>query len=143
MENYYKNNRASIVCWKSKKNSKCSDAIIVNHLMSQEESGKVSDERILQQLINVAEKVASYCKEYDNILLSVDLSINKQIRYNGGVGTEKSDFYNPNLKFDKIFHCIYYLCGLFSLIYPYSTLATVEVFHNAAIRNIINNYNKY
>lgn len=141
-ESYYKYNSAIIVCWKSKRrNSKCSDAIMINHLISQEENGKISDERIMQQLINVAERVASYCKEYNNILLSVDLNIYKRVQYKDIWGIENSNFYNPNVKFSKIEKLIHYLFSLFALIYPYNTLSTKKTFEDVAIKHIIEDYN--
>ena len=136
MENYYKYNSVSIVCRKSKKYSD-SDAIMINHL----EDGEVSDERILQQLINAAEKVTFYCKEYNNICLSVDLNICKRYQYNGFWGTEHSRFYNPNVKFYRVEKLIHYLFNLFSLIYPYNTLSSTAVFEDESIRRIIKEYN--
>lgn len=141
-ESYYKYNSAIIVCWKSKRrNSKCSDAIMINHLISQEENGKVSDKRILQQLINVAEKAASYCKEYNNIFLSVDLNIYKRCQYANYQGIEASNFYNPSVKFGGIEKLIHYLFNLFTLIYPYNTLSIKTVFEDCSIKYIIENYN--
>ena len=97
---FYQSNAASIFCFKSsRKNSKCSDIININHLINRETDRRVSDNRIMDQIAGTIEKIVYYCKQYKHIELSCYMDVFKQIEYenaNNEISTLKDN--NTSLK---------------------------------------------
>ena len=143
---YYQNNAASIYCFKSRrKNSKCSDTIAINHLINNAPVRKVSDERILQQVVGTLEKIVYYCKQYEHIELSIYADIFKPVEYtnvNNEIyhGVEEQRYYSRRKTFSSIEECINYLLFVYTLIYPYNKLSRDTVHRDTSIRYFINLY---
>ena len=129
----YKNNR---------KNSKTSDIISINELISEK---PLSDERILDQFINTVEKCIYYCKQVDHIELSYHINFIKQGEFINAsskvnecyerlyIGRTRTQLYSIEQLINAIF-TIYYI------IYPYNKLSLKMIYENSSIKYIINNY---
>lgn len=142
------NNAASIMLYKySRKNAKCSDIISVNHLINHSDSRKIDDERIIQQFINILEKVVFQSLEYNKHLeISVYLDTGKNSSYENASGetyktTEYLRFCFQRCKFSSIEQAINFLYSVFCLIYPYNEINLEnEIHNNASIKYLIKKY---
>ena len=141
---FYQNNAASILCFKSsRKNSKCSDVISINHLINQETDRRVSDDKILDQIIGTTEKIVYYCKQYKHIELSCYIDVFKQIEYENNEtchGVEDHHYCFQRVIFSSIERCINFVFSVYCLIYPYNKIDRNTLHNNASIRYFINKY---
>lgn len=143
---YFKSNAMSIYMFKSsRKNSKCSDTINVNHLISKEI--KIHDDRIISQFIGTIESIIYKSKQYNNHLeISVYLSIFKKSSYENANNdlycTTDNLYYNfQRVQFSSIEQCINFIFSLYCLIYPYNEISLEnEIYSNSSIKYFINEF---
>ena len=146
---YYQNNAASILLYKSsRRNSRTSDIIIINHLISHEPNKKISDDRIINQFLETLERIIYYSKSIGGHLeMSVYCHTFKQAVYKN----VDNDFYydieviNNNInrrKFSSVEQIIDTLFDIYALIYPYNKISRKELFNNPSVRYFINLYYK-
>lgn len=144
----YTDNSFNIFMYKSsRKNARTSDLIITYHLIKRGEDKKVSDERILQQLINTVEKVVYQAKIYSKHLeLTTTLTLNSTAKYrnanNEDYMTQVTTQYRvaDRKQYSSIELVISDVIAWYRLIYPYMTLHSKEVFTNPSIKNLINDF---
>lgn len=142
----YQNNAASILCYKSnRKNSKCSDFINIFHLLNHEPDRRVSDSKIIDQMVETVEKIVWYCKQYNHIELSVYMSVSKQTEYENANkeiyhGVDDLDYCFNHVIFSSIEQCINFVFNIYSLIYPYNKIGRKTLHNNASIRYFIDQY---
>ena len=143
---FYQSNAASIFCFKSsRKNSKCSDIININHLINRETDRRVSDDRIMNQIAETIEKIVYYCKQYKHIELSCYMDVFKQIEYENANneiyhGVEDQRYCFQRVIFSSIEQCINFVFSVYCLIYPYNKIDRNTLHNNASIRYFINQY---
>ena len=146
---YYQNNAASILLYKSsRRNSKTSDFININHLISHEPNKKISDDRIVNQFLGTLESIVYYSKNVGGHLeISVYCHTFKQAVYKNA----NNDFYyhtediNNDINrrnFSSIEQIINTLFDIYALIYPYNKISREELFNNPSVRYFINLYYK-
>lgn len=145
----YALNMASVLCFKSsRKNSKCSDTINILHLINNNDDGKISDERILQQFINTLEKIVYYSLQNNKHLeLSVYVNVNKNacfINANNKIyhDVENNRYNFQRVKFSSIESCINFLFSIYDLIYTYNEISKKTLYNNSSIKYLINKYYK-
>ena len=118
---FYQSNAASIFCYKSsRKNSKCSDIININHLINRETDRRVSDNRIMDQIAGTIEKIVYYCKQYKHIELSCYMDVFKQIEYENANneiyhGVEDQRYCFQRVIFSSIEQCINFVFSVYCL----------------------------
>ena len=151
MNNYntaYQNNTGFILCYKSsRKNSKTSDLINIGHLINNDPDHKISDDRIIEQIINTMDKIIYYAKQFNHIELSCYLYIFQQVEYKNANkeiyhDAEKHRYAFQRVPFYSIESCINYVFNLYSLIYPYNRISYKTLHNNASIKYMINQYYK-
>ena len=142
------NNAASILLYKSsRKNAKCSDIISVNHLINHSDNRKISDERIIQQFVEVLEKIVFQSLEYNkHIEVSVFLDTGKNSSYENASNetyktTEYLQFGWNRCKFSSIEQAINFLYSVFCLIYPYNEINLENgIYNNSSVKHCIKKY---
>lgn len=145
---FYQSNAASIYCFKSsRKNSKCSNTISINHLINHAPDRKVSDERIIQQITRTIESIVYYARQYKHIELSAYIDSFKQIEYTNANneiyhGVEDQRYCFQRVRFSSIEECINFVFSVYCLIYPYNKIDRNTLHNNASIRYYINAYYK-
>ena len=149
MNNYntvYQNNSGFIFCYKStRRNAKTSDIIMINHLISNKQDHKISDDRIIDQIISTIDKIIYYAKQFNHIELSCYLDIFQQVEYKNANNeiyhdAEKHRYAFQRVQFYNIESCINYVFNIYSLIYPYNKISYKTLHNNASIRYMINQY---
>lgn len=149
MNNYntvYQNNSGFIFCYKStRRNAKTSDIIMINHLISNKPDHKISDDRIIDQIINTMDKIMYYSKQFKHLELSCYLDIFKQVEYENANNKMHQDIEENRYTFQRVtFYsiesCINYVFNIYSLIYPYNKISYKTLHNNASIRYMINQY---
>lgn len=141
-------NAASIIMYKSsRKNAKCSDIISINHLINNKTDRKIPDDRILEQFINIVEKVVYTAAGFNNhIELTVNLDSAKNSQYKNVNGetykTWESNYYTwYRVKCSSVESCINFLYKVFYLIYPYNELNLENtIYNNPSIKYLIKKY---
>ena len=140
-------NAASIVLYKSsRKNAKCSDFINVNHLITKENNRKISDERILQQLITTVEDIV-----YKSLVFNKHLEIKvychtfKAVKYSNANNeyyhtVEEIHVDRAREKYSSIEQVINEIFNLYALIYPYNEISRKTVSNDSSIKYFINMY---
>lgn len=142
----FKSNAMTIYLFKSsRKNSKCSKAINVNHLISK--GVRLKDERIISQFISTIESIIYNSKEFNNHL---EISAYIDIFKNESFMDANNDLYcNTNnlrynfqrIKFSSIEQCINFIFSLYCLIYPYNEISlNNEIYTNSSIKYFINKF---
>jgi len=142
----FKNNAMSIFMFKSsRKNSKCSNTISINHLISN--NIKIHDDRIIQQFIGTIETIVYNAKQFDGYLeLSVYLDIFKNESY---INANQDLYCNTNdlrysfqrVKFSSIEQCINFIFSLYFMIYSYNEISlSQDIYNNPSIKYFINMY---
>lgn len=149
MDNYntvYQNNTGFIFCYKStRKNAKTSDIINIGHLISDKPDRKMSDDRIIDQIISTIDKIIYYSKQFNHIEISCYLGILQQVEYKNSSNeiyhdAEKHRYAFQRVQFYNIESCINYVFNIYSLIYPYNKISYKTLHNNASIRYLINQY---
>lgn len=146
----YCNNAFSLFLFKSsRKNSICSDAINVNHLINHEIDRKISDERILSQFIGTLEKVVYYSLKYArHIEVSLYMDNGKNASYinaNNALyhGTEYNTCSWKRVQFSSIEQFIDFLYSVYCMVYSYNELSLLNtVYNNPSVKYFINQYYK-
>lgn len=144
------NNVASVILHKSsRKNAKCSDIISINHLINNTNNKKSTDERIMQQFVNVLEKVVFQSLEYNKHLeISVYLNIGKNSNYKNANNktyktTERLRLCFHRQKFSSVEQAINFLYSIFCLIYPYNEINLENnVYNSSGVKYLIQKYYK-
>ena len=145
-DTFYQNNTAIIFCYKSsRKNSRSSDIITINHLANQKPDRTVSDDRIMQQITSTMEKIVYYCKQYKRIELSCYIDVSKQAEYENANNAIYHDIENQRYSFQRVTfssieQCISFVFSVYCLIYPYNKISKKTLFNNASINYFINQY---
>lgn len=143
---FYKNNAASIFCYKSsRKNAKCSNVINIDYLINRETDRRVSDNRIMDQIAGTIEKIVCYCKQHAHIELTCYVDVFKQIEYKNANeeiyhGVEGQRYNFQRVIFTGIEQCINFIFSVYCLIYPYNKIDHNTLHSNASIRYFINKY---
>lgn len=142
----FKSNALSIYMFKSsRKNSKCSKAINVNHLISKEV--KIHDDSIISQFIGTIESIIYTSKQYNNHL---EVSAYIDIFKNESFINANNDLYcNTNslrynfqrVQFSSIEQCINFIFSIYYLIYPYNEISlSNDIYNNPSIKYLIKEY---
>ena len=151
MNNYntvYQNNSGFMFCYRStRKNAKASDIIMINHLISNKPDHKISDDRIMDQIISTIDKIIYYSKQFKHLELSCYLDIFQQVEYKNSNNeiyqdVDKHRYAFQRVQFYNIESCINYVFNIYSLIYPYNKISYKTLHNNASIRYMINQYYK-
>ena len=151
MNNYntvYQNNSGFMFCYKStRKNAKTSDIIMINHLITNKPDHKISDDRIMDQIISTIDKIIYYSKQFKHLELSCYLNIFQQVEYKNSNNkiyqdVDKHRYAFQRVQFYNIESCINYVFNIYSLIYPYNKISYKTLHNNASIRYMINQYYK-
>ena len=135
-------------CYKStRKNAKASDIIMINHLISNKPDHKISDDRIMDQIISTIDKIIYYSKQFKHLELSCYLDIFQQVEYKNSNNeiyqdVDKHRYAFQRVQFYNIESCINYVFNIYSLIYPYNKISYKTLHNNASIRYMINQYYK-
>jgi len=142
----FKSNAMSIFMYKSnRKNSKCSDIINVNHLISKEV--KLHDDKIIQQFLGTIESVVYNAKQFNNHLeLSVYIDIFKNASYENAsndlyCATDDLRYNFQRVKFSSFEQCINFIFSMYCMVYPYNEISLQnEIYNNPSIKYFINMY---
>lgn len=143
---FYKDNAACIFCYKSgRKNSKCSDAINIRHLISQEYDSRVSDDRIMDQISGTIAKIVNYCARYKHIELSCYVNVFKQVEYENANketyhGVECEHYYFQRIAFSSIEQCIDFVFSVYCQVYPHNKISRNTLHNNVNVIYFINQY---
>jgi len=143
----YALNAASIFCYKSsRKNSKCSDIISVNHLINHVEDRKISDDRIIQQIADTVAKIVYYSMQYKKhleVTAYVDTfknytceNANNDLYH----GIEDQRYCFQRVTFSSIEQCINFIFSVYALIYPYNEIKISRLHDDPSIRYYINKF---
>lgn len=143
--NYSNYNVGSILLFKSnRKNAICSDYFNFYRLNGKD---AISNDRILNQIISIVEKIVCYSKKIDNkLIVTCRIDFYTNINFTNASGNECNSFENNRLclayrnEFFSIETLISQLVSWFRLIYPEMTLSTNFVFNNQSVKYWINKY---
>ena len=143
---FYQNNAARILCYKSnRKNSKSSEYINIYHMINHNPDRRVSDNKIIDQMVETLEKIVLYCNQYHHIELSVYMSVSKQTEYENANkeiyhGVDDLNYCFNHVIFSSIEQCINFVFSIYCLIYPYNKIDRKSLHNNASIRYFISQY---
>ena len=143
---FYQNNAARILCYKSnRKNSKSSESINIYHMINHNPDRRVSDNKIIDQMVETLEKIVLYCKQYKHIELSVYMSVSKQTEYENANkeiyhGVDDLNYCFNHVIFSSIEQCINFVFSIYCLIYPYNKIDRKSLHDNASIRYFMDQY---
>ncbi len=146
-DTYYSLNAGSLLMYKSsRKNSKCSDFISVNHLINHNEDRKIDDEKILSQFIGTIESIVYQSKKYNKHLeIKIFCHVFKQCNYinaNNDLYCTVDDINRDKERqvYNSIEQVINAVFDLYAAIYPYNKIQRASVFNNPSIKYFINEY---
>lgn len=143
----WKNNMCVIYAYKSdRKNAKIISDVTMRHLITHNENGAISEEKILQYFGGViGQLVTDIIFTTKTFNITTYASIDKLTTYIDA----KNQLYSRNhtiridnhrIRFASIEQLINYLYDILMLIYPYSRLDINDVYSNASIKYWINLY---
>jgi hypothetical protein len=141
----YYNNTGMIILYKSmRKNSKCIEAFNFCHLIPSPGIEKISDDRIIEQLLNVLEKIIYAVNKESNkeIVIESFLELNKRSSYIDASGNNYNDHEKMTICLQKkhlySWELLKYLYNMFSLVYPYNTInLSNELWHNKRLKDLL------
>lgn len=148
MKKDFVDNSAYIVIFKSnRKNAKCADPIFIYHLINHNANNMISDNRILEQYINVLETICVKAEELGakRFIIKTTACIGKNAivkNPTSGKYNEIVERFTYDLQFNmtSITMLISYLFNIFALIYPYTTLSRETILTDASVKYIIDKY---
>lgn len=141
----YYNNMGMIILYKSmRKNSKCIDAFNFSHLIPTSGIEKIPDDRIIEQLGNVLEKIIYVLNKESNkeIVIESFLELNKRSSFINANGDNYNDHEKITICLQKkhlySWELLGYLYNMFSLVYPYNTInLNNELWHNKRLNSLL------
>lgn len=141
----YYNNMGMIILYKSmRKNSKCIEAFNFSHLIPTPGIEKIPDERIIEQLGNVLEKIIYTVNKESNkeIVIEAVLELNKRSTFINASGDNYNDHEKITICLQKkhlySWELLGYIYNMFSLVYPYNTInLNNELWHNKRLNNLL------
>lgn len=145
--NSFRINAASVLLHKSsRKNARCSDVISINHLIDTE-NRMITDERIMDQFINVLEKVVYTSLQFNKHLeVTVYMDTGKNSQYTNASNApyktwEHCRYTWQRVKFGSLEGCINFLYTVFAMIYPYNELNLDKtVYRDPRVADLIREY---
>lgn len=134
-------NLANIIMHKSgRKNAKCTDLIMMRHLITKNEDEKLSDKRILEYYAEVLSKIIYNSLCFNKRLeLTVYSSIGKEVKENNFINNHY-DWHR--VRFKNIEACAEFLFTILCLIYPYNHLDfKKDVLEDSSVKWYLNKWN--
>lgn len=124
----------------TRKNAEISNIIKIINVCS-------TDENILYSLIGTLEKTLYYVKKYKHIEVSAYVSINKESCFINANNNNYTENQIITYKFNRqeLYSCeqlINYIYSMYCLLYPENKLSYNNIYDNASVKSIINNYYK-
>lgn len=138
----YKDNLGTIYVWRSaRRNAALLKGINVYHLISHDQQGKCSDERILAHFVSTVSEIfaAAEMEFYISVSMSesrvcINHESGKEATQAWFWRTEKMDFCHPR----EMIHWIWF--NFFCRIYPYNRIDFTTIEMNPSIQHFINEW---